>query len=138
MPLGFHYLCGMPVRIDKWLWAVRIFKTRTLAADACKSSRVTVNGTAAKPSRDIAEGNIITVRKGAVTYTLRVLGLANNRQPAKDVPLFMENITPVEELAKLQPNNVTIFVQRDRGTGRPTKKERRDIDGLMEEFLYEE
>lgn len=125
------------VRIDKWLWAVRIYKTRSIAAEACKSGRVTVNGASAKASREIKEGDIITVRKMPVTYTLRVIEAINNRQPAKNVPLYMENLTPREELDKLNPVNHTIFVQRDRGTGRPTKKERRDIDGLMDDFLYD-
>jgi len=125
------------VRIDKWLWAVRIFKTRSIAAEVCKANRVTINGVVAKPSKEIKEGDIVTVKKMPVTYTLRVLAEVSNRQPAKNVPLYLQNITPQEELDKLKPGNYTIFVQRDRGTGRPTKKERRDIDDLMHDFLFE-
>lgn len=121
-------------RIDKWLWAVRIFKTRSDAADACKRSRILVNGTEAKPSREIKAGDTVTVKKIPVIYTFKVLALIQNRQPAKNVPLYAENITPQEELDKLQVKYTTIFVQRDRGTGRPTKKERRTLDDLMDGF----
>ncbi len=123
------------VRIDKWLWAVRIYKTRALATDACKANRITVNGSPVKPSREVKIGDIIAVRKPPVTFTHRVLELVNNRQPAKDVPRYMEDITPQSEKDKLK-QNITIFVSRDRGTGRPTKKERREIDQLMDDFDY--
>lgn len=126
----------MALRIDKWLWSVRVYKTRTDATDACRNNRVSVNGAAVKPSKEIKEGDIVTVKKMPVTYTIRVLGLIGNRQPAKNVPLYAENITPQEELDKLKMTNNTIFVKRDRGTGRPTKKERRDIDDLMDGFQY--
>ena len=121
-----------PVRIDKWLWTMRIFKTRTDAADACKRGRVKVNDTEAKPSREVRVGDMIEVRKLPVTYTYKVLQLINNRQPAKNVPLYAENLTPQEELDKLDIKHTTIFVTRERGTGRPTKKERRVIDKLMD------
>ncbi len=120
------------VRIDKWLWAVRVFKTRSDAADACKNGRVTINGSPGKPSRDVKAGDIVAVRKLPVTWSFRVLEPINNRQPAKNVPLYAENITPQEELAKLDVPRETIFIHRDRGTGRPTKKERREIDALMD------
>ncbi len=123
-----------PVRIDKWLWAMRIFKTRTDATDACKRGRVKVNGIEAKPSREVKVSDMIEVRKLPVTYTYKVLQLISNRQPAKNVPLYIENLTPPEELEKLEIKHTTIFVTRERGTGRPTKKERRTIDKLMDEI----
>jgi ribosome-associated heat shock protein Hsp15 len=126
------------VRIDKWLWSIRAFKTRTDAADACKLGRVTINGALAKASRDVRVNDIITIKKMPVVYTFKVLGLIANRQPAKNVYLYAENLTPEEELEKLTMKRTVIFVQRDRGTGRPTKKERRDIDDLMENFYWGE
>ncbi len=121
-----------PIRIDKWLWTMRIFKTRTDAADECKRGRIKVNDVEAKPSREVRVGDIIEVRKLPVTYTYKVLQLINNRQPAKNVPLYAENLTPQEELDKLNIKHTTIFVTRERGAGRPTKKERRTIDKLMD------
>ena len=126
------------VRIDKWLWSIRAFKTRTDAADACKLGRVTLNGALAKASRDVKVNDIVTVKKMPVMYTFKVLALIANRQPAKNVYLYDENLTPEEELEKLKMNKTIIFVQRDRGTGRPTKKERRDIDDLMENYYWGE
>ncbi|MDR2936245.1 MAG: RNA-binding S4 domain-containing protein [Rikenellaceae bacterium] len=122
----------MPTRIDKWLWAVRIYKTRTDATDACRNNRVTLNGNASKPSREVHAGDTVTVRKGPVTYALRVLVEIGNRQPARNVPLYLENLTPDSELDKLRMRDGVVFARRDRGTGRPTKKERRDIDGLID------
>lgn len=110
------------VRIDKWLWAVRIFKTRSDAAEACRNNRVTINDAYTKPSRDVKTGDIVSVKKLPVTWTFRVLEPISNRQPAKNVPMYAENITPQEELDKLNVPRETIFIQRDRGTGRPTKK----------------
>lgn len=126
------------MRIDKWLWAVRVHKTRGEAADACRTSRVSVNGAWAKASREVQAGDVVAVRKGAVTFSYRVIDTPGNRQPAKDVPRYAENITPQEELDKLLAPRETIFISRDRGTGRPTKKERRDIEGLMEGFGAED
>ena len=120
------------IRLDKYLWAVRVFKTRSDAADAIRNNKVTVNGSAAKPSREV-----IAVRKMQVTYSYRVLDLVSSRQPAKNVPLYCLNITPQEELDKLSIPRETIFVFRDRGTGRPTKKERRELDGLMDGIYYD-
>lgn len=122
------------VRIDKWLWAVRIFKTRSDAADACRNNRVLINDAYTKPSREVKPGDIVSVKKLSVTWSYRVIEVISNRQPAKNVPDYAENITPQEELDKLNVPRETIFIQRDRGTGRPTKKERRDIEGLMEQF----
>jgi ribosome-associated heat shock protein Hsp15 len=124
----------MEVRLDKYLWAVRIFKTRSDAADAIRNNRVLVNDAYAKPSREVKEGDIITVKRTLVTYTYRVKALVINRQPAAKVVDFCENITPESELAKLHTPRETIFVFRERGTGRPTKKERREIDALMDQF----
>jgi ribosome-associated heat shock protein Hsp15 len=125
------------VRLDKYLWAIRVYKTRSEAADACKSNRVKVNGTEAKPSREVREGDTLTVRKLPVTYTYKVIQMVETRQPAKNVALYAENVTPEEELAKLDKKNVTVYIQRDRGTGRPTKRERRKLDQLFEEISYE-
>ncbi len=127
----------MPVRIDKWLWAVRVCKTRTDAAEACRSGRVGVNGAVAKPSREVKSGDVVAVRKNPVTYTLRVLEEVQNRQPAKNVPLYAENITPEEELMKLTMSRFAGFGLRDRGAGRPTKKDRREVDELLEELFFD-
>ena len=123
------------VRIDKYLWSIRVYKTRTEAADACRSGKVQVNGIEVKASRDIKAGDVITVRKGSVHFQYRVLVPVGNRQGAKLVPEFAENITSQEELDKLNAPFETVYVRRDRGTGRPTKKERRDLDRLMDELL---
>lgn len=128
----------MGVRIDKYLWAVRIYKTRTVAADAVKMNRVSVGGAWIKASYDVKVGDVLDVRKGQITFRFRVLELVNNRQPARDVARYVENITPQEEMDKLLVPRETIFISRDRGTGRPTKKERRDIDALMEEMFIED
>lgn len=122
----------MSCRIDKWLWSVRLFKTRTDAAEACKSNRVLVNGSTVKASREVRIGDEIAVRKMPVIYRYRVLELLSNRQPAKNVPIYMLDITPPEELAKLEMSALGAFAQRDRGMGRPTKKERRDIEELLD------
>lgn len=125
---------AMEVRLDKYLWAVRIFKTRSDAADAVRNNRVLVNDAYAKPSREVREGDIISVKRTLVTYTYRVKALVVNRQAAAKVVEYCENITPESELAKLNTPRETIFVFRERGTGRPTKKERREIDALMEQM----
>ncbi|MDR0541554.1 MAG: RNA-binding S4 domain-containing protein [Dysgonamonadaceae bacterium] len=118
----------MEIRIDKWLWATRIFKTRTIALEACKKNRITVNDAPAKPSRIIKIGDIISVRKPPVTYSFKVLGLTSNRIGAKLVPEYLENITPPEQYEILNLQKISGFVDRAKGTGRPTKKERRDLD----------
>ena len=114
-------------RIDKWLWAVRIFKTRTIAADACKLGRVTIGGQNVKASREIKVGDVIEVKKPPVTYSFKVLALAENRMGAKLVPGFLENVTPKEQLEVLELNRMNGFIDRAKGLGRPTKKDRRDI-----------
>lgn len=128
----------MNVRLDKYLWAVRIFKTRSEAADAIRNNKVTVNGAYAKPSREAKVGDKIEVRKTMITYTYLITALIENRQPAKNVPLYCQNVTPQSELDKLNIPRETIFVFRERGTGRPTKKERREIDAVMEGMFYDE
>lgn len=117
------------VRLDKWLWAVRLYKTRSMATDACNRGRVLVNGMDAKPSKELAGNETITVRKPPVIYTYKIKELIKNRVSAKLVPNFIEDLTSVEELDKLKINE-TFFYIRDRGTGRPTKKERRTIEKL--------
>ena len=126
------------VRLDKYLWAVRVFKTRSDAADAIRNNRVLVNDAYAKPSREVKEGDIISVKRMPVTYRYKVLELVSSRQGAKYVPQYCLNITPQEELDKLTVPRETIFVFRERGTGRPTKKERREIDALMDGFYFDE
>ncbi|WP_300749210.1 RNA-binding S4 domain-containing protein [uncultured Alistipes sp.] len=126
------------VRLDKYLWAVRIFKTRSDAAEAIRTNRVTVNGSTCKPSREVKIGDIMAVKRMPVTYQYKVLDLVTSRQPAKNVPAYCLNITPQEELDKLNVPRETIFVFRDRGTGRPTKKERRELDSLMDGICYDD
>lgn len=115
-------------RIDKWLWAARIFKTRTMAADACKNGRVTLKGERIKPSRNIKVGDVIDVRKPPVTYSFRVRQAIENRVGAKLVPEVLENITAPEQYELLEMSRISGFINRARGTGRPTKKDRRMID----------
>ena len=118
----------MEVRVDKYLWAMRIYKTRSIATDACKCGRVKMNGTEVKPSRAFHVGDIFTVRKGPITYTYRILQLANNRLGAKMVPEYLQDITPKEQLELLELARFAAQSGRDRGTGRPTKKDRREIE----------
>ena len=126
------------IRLDKYLWSVRIFKTRSDAADAIRHNRVLVNDAYAKPSREVKVGDRISVRRERVTYSYKVLDLVSSRQPAKNVPMYCLNCTPQEELDKLNVPHETIFVFRERGTGRPTKKERREIDAVMEEMYFDD
>lgn len=121
------------VRIDKWLWAMRIFKTRTIATEACKKGRVSVGNAMAKPSRTIKVGDIIQVRKPPVTYSFKVLALTENRLGAKLVPEYMENVTPRSELDLLEVVKISGFVDRRKGLGRPTKREGRDLARFNEE-----
>ena len=124
-------------RIDKYLWAIRVFKTRSDATDACKGGKVRINGADIKPSKNVRAGDVISVRKGAVTYTYRVIAVIDKRQGAKLVPQFAENITPQEELDKLKTPVETFFLKRDRGSGRPTKKERRQMDTLWDSLSFD-
>jgi ribosome-associated heat shock protein Hsp15 len=122
------------VRIDKYLWAIRVFKTRSEAAEACRTGKVFVNGAQTKSSREIKAGDSIEVRKGAIHYSYTVIEPVDKRQGAKLVDQYAENTTPQSELDKLIAPVETIFLKRERGSGRPTKKERRDIDRLMDGF----
>lgn len=115
-------------RIDKWLWAARIFKTRTIAAEACKKGRISINGAQAKPARMIKPGDTIQVRKPPVTYSFKVLQAIEKRVGAKLVPEIMENVTTPDQYELLEMNRISGFIDRARGTGRPTKKDRRDLD----------
>ena len=120
------------VRVDKWLWAVRVFKTRSTATDACKKGRVLIDDLAVKPSRFIKVGDVVQVKKQPVTYSYKVLKLAEKRMGAKLVSDFMEDITPDSELEVLEIQKNMGWFNRDRGTGRPTKKDRRDLDSFFE------
>ena len=126
----------MEARLDKWLWAARIFKTRSIAADACKNGRVMLNGVKLKPSRMVKEGEIIQVRKPPVTYSFKVLKAIQNRVGAKLVPEVLENVTTPDQYELLEMNRISGFVGRARGTGRPTKKERRELDNFTEPAFF--
>lgn len=122
------------VRVDKWLWAVRVFKTRTISADACKKGRVSLGGVAVKPSRLLKVGDIVEVRKPPVTYSFRVKALTENRLGAKLVPDYMENVTTADQLHLLDMVKISGFVDRRKGLGRPTKREGRDLAALTMAF----
>lgn len=120
------------VRIDKWLWAVRLFKTRSLASEECKKGKVMINGMNVKPSREVKEGETIQLRRPPITRSYKVIALAENRMAAKMVPEFMVETTPASELEILEVQKNMSFYNRERGTGRPTKKERRDLDDFFD------
>ena len=115
-------------RIDKWMWAARIFKTRTIAAEACKKGRISINGSQVKPARMVKPGDVVQVRKPPVTYAFKVLQAIEKRVGAKLVPEIMDNVTTPDQYELLEMSKISGFVDRARGTGRPTKKERRDLD----------
>ena len=121
-------------RIDKWMWATRIFKTHTIASEACKKGRIAINGAQVKPSRMVKPGDVVEVRKPPVTYSFKVLQAIEKRVGAKLVPEMMENVTPKEQYELLEMSRISGFIDRARGTGRPTKKDRRS----MEEFMIPE
>jgi len=122
------------VRIDKYLWAIRAFKTRTEAAEACNGGKVKIEGVNAKASKAVKPGDVLTVRKGPSVFTYRIIKLTESRMGAALVPDFAENLTPDSEKAKMHAPIETIMLSRDRGTGRPTKKERRSLDALFSEL----
>ena len=126
------------VRIDKWMWATRIFKTRTIAAEACKKGRVSVSGTTVKPSRTIKIGDIIQVRKPPVTYSFKVLALTENRMGAKLVPEFLENETPPEQMEILELSRISGFINRSKGMGRPTKRDSRELKKFTEQQYFDD
>lgn len=126
----------MEARLDKWLWAARIFKTRSIAADACKNGRISIGGVKQKASKMVKVGDVIEVRKPPITYSFKVLQAIQNRVGAKLVPEVLENVTAKEQLELLEMNRISGFVGRARGTGRPTKKERRELDGFIQPTFF--
>lgn len=118
-------------RLDKWLWSVRIFKTRSLATDACRAGSVEIGGLTVKPARDVRVGEIISVKQGIITRTLQVAGLPRARVGAKLVPQCCVDLTPESEFAKARENRLQQVLAREKGSGRPTKRERRVIDRLF-------
>ncbi|HPK04823.1 MAG TPA: RNA-binding S4 domain-containing protein [Bacteroidales bacterium] len=122
------------IRIDKWLWAIRIYKTRSLASEACRAGKVKISGITVKPSREIKAGDIIVINLSPLTKTVEVLEPIKNRVGAKLVPQFANDLTPQEEYDKVKLINEMNFERRDRGSGRPTKKQRRLIDYLKDEI----
>lgn len=120
------------VRIDKWLWAVRVFKTRSQATEACKKGRVSIGNLPVKPSREVHAGEVVKVRVNPITRSYKVLDLAEKRMSAKLTPGFVEDITPPEELDLLEMQTQMNWSTRERGTGRPTKKDRRNLDDFFD------
>jgi len=118
-------------RIDKYLWAIRVFKTRSEATQACNGGKVKVAGANCKPSRPVKQGEVIEIRKGSAVFSYKVLSELENRVGAALVPDYALNLTPESEMEKLRAPVETFFVKRDRGTGRPTKKERRTLDSIL-------
>ena len=123
-------------RIDKWLWAARIFKTRSIASDACKNGRVTIKGINVKPSHPIKVGDVISVKKPPITYSFEVLKPTESRVGAKLVPEVYKNVTDAKQYELLEMSRISGFIDRARGTGRPTKKDRRQIDAFVEPAMF--
>ena len=123
-------------RIDKWLWAARIFKTRSIAADACKNGRVTIGGTNVKPSHTVKAGEVVSVKKPPITYSFRILKTIEQRVGAKLIPEIYENVTDPKQYELLEMSRISGFVDRARGTGRPTKKERRALDAFADPAMF--
>ena len=121
-------------RVDKWLWAARIFKTRSIAVDACKNGRVTIEGVNVKPSRSVKVGEVISVRKPPITYSFRILKTIEQRVGTKLLPEIYENVTAPEQYELLEMTRISGFVDRARGTGRPTKKDRRSLDAFINDM----
>lgn len=124
-------------RIDKWLWAARIFKTRSIASDACKNGRVTIGGVNMKPSRSVKVGDVVSVKKPPITYSFKVLKTIEQRVGAKLLPEIYENVTDPKQYELLEMSRISGFVDRSRGTGRPTKKERRALDAFVEPEFFD-
>ena len=124
------------VRIDKWLWATRVFKTRSVSTDECKKGRVTIGGVNVKPSHLIKVGDNVSVKKPPVTYTFEVLGLIENRVGAKLVPNYLKNVTPPDQYKLLEMVKIGGFVDRQKGLGRPTKKEGRELNEFTSEAFF--
>lgn len=123
-------------RLDKWLWAARIFKTRSIAADACKNGRITIAGVTRKPSHTIKVGDTVSVKKPPITYSFKVLKTIEQRVGAKLLPEIYENVTDPKQYELLEMSRISGFVDRARGTGRPTKKDRRQMDAFVEPALF--
>ena len=123
-------------RIDKWLWAARIFKTRSIAADACKNGRVTIKGINVKPSHTIKAGEVVSVKKPPITYSFEVLQTIEKRVGAKLIPEVYKNVTDAKQYELLEMSRISGFVDRARGTGRPTKKDRRQLDAFVDPTLF--
>lgn len=124
-------------RIDKWLWAARIFKTRSIASDACKNGRVTIGSVNMKPSRSVKVGDVVSVKKPPITYSFKVLKTIEQRVGAKLIPEIYENVTDPKQYELLEMSRISGFVDRARGTGRPTKKERRALDAFVEPEFFD-
>lgn len=124
-------------RIDKWLWAARIFKTRSIASDACKNGRVTIGGVNMKPSRSVKVGDVVSVKKPPIIYSFKVLKTIEQRVGAKLIPEIYENVTDPKQYELLEMSRISGFVDRARGTGRPTKKERRALDAFVEPEFFD-
>ena len=122
----------MEIRIDKWLWSVRLFKTRSLAAEACKKGKVLVNDVEVKPSRMLKVGDIVGVKHNPVLFSYEVLALADKRMAAKLVPDFMRDVTTPDQIELFEMGKIAAKLNRQRGTGRPTKKERRELDEFLQ------
>jgi len=118
-------------RLDKWLWSVRVFKTRPLATAACRAGKVSIGELEAKPGRDVHAGEVITVRVGAVTRTLKVVAMPRSRVAAKQLPEFMADLTPPAEYERAKQAGIEHLLARQRGEGRPTKKDRREMGRLF-------
>ena len=123
-------------RIDKWLWAARIYKTRSIAADACKNGRITINGVNVKPSHTIKAGEVVSVKKSPITDSFKVLKPIEQRVGAKLIPEVYENVTDAKQYELLEMSRISGFVDRARGTGRPTKKDRRQMDAFVDPALF--
>ena len=123
-------------RIDKWLWAARIFKTRSIAADACKNGRVTIKGINVKPSHTIKVGEVVSVKKPPITYSFKVLKAIEQRVGAKLLPEIYENVTDPKQYELMQMSRISGFIDRAHGTGRPTKKERRALDAFVDPVMF--
>lgn len=120
-------------RVDKWLWAARIFKTRTMAAAACKKGQVSMGGALLKASRMVKEGDVISVRKPPITYSFRILQAIEKRVGAKLLPEILENVTTPDQYEILEMSKISGFINRAKGTGRPTKKDRRSLEEFTED-----
>lgn len=123
-------------RIDKWLWAARVFKTRGIAVDAIKNGRVTIEGVNVKPSRLVKAGEVVSVKKSPITYSFRILKPIEQRVGAKLIPEIYENVTDPKQYELLEMSRISGFIDRARGTGRPTKKDRRAIDAFVDPALF--